>query len=163
MWHNTGVWNVLKLKASPAGGAIITTTVRMYFSRYGPSGVLKGFVDAQNRGKGITPCLGAGGISRWLAVERKKSSYRPHSRMTREVPITAERMFPRADTATRALRALAALVEPKTAVKKSFAVISPEARMSSFGIAAKYATVFLFCQLLDPFCKGERDKPLANM
>ena len=40
--------HVLKLNASPAGGAMITTVVRNHFSRYGPRGVLNGFVDAQN-------------------------------------------------------------------------------------------------------------------
>lgn len=42
--------SVMKLKASPAGGARIMPKVESHFTRYGPAGVLKGLVDAQNRG-----------------------------------------------------------------------------------------------------------------
>jgi hypothetical protein len=49
--------NLLKLNASPAGGASIITTVKVHLTKYGPSGVPKGRVDAQKRGQGRTPCL----------------------------------------------------------------------------------------------------------
>ena len=42
--------NVLKLNASPAGGARMTITVRTHLRRYGPRGVLNGRVEAQKRG-----------------------------------------------------------------------------------------------------------------
>lgn len=48
---------VLKLNASPAGGARIIMTVRAHLTRYGPAGVPNGLVEAQNRGNGRTPCL----------------------------------------------------------------------------------------------------------
>lgn len=48
---------LLKLNASPAGGATIMMIVTIHLIRYGPSGVPKGFVDAQNLGYGRTPCL----------------------------------------------------------------------------------------------------------
>ena len=48
---------LLKLNASPAGGAKIMRIVMAHLIRYGPSGVPNGRVDAQKRGKGRTPCL----------------------------------------------------------------------------------------------------------
>ena len=54
---NKGKTFILKLKASPAGGARIMRTVIAHLTRYGPNGVPKGRVDAQKGGKGRTPCL----------------------------------------------------------------------------------------------------------
>lgn len=44
-------------KASPAGGARIIMMVSSHLMKYGPRGVPKGLVEAQNRGHGSTPCL----------------------------------------------------------------------------------------------------------
>lgn len=48
---------ILKLKASPAGGARIITIVNAHFKTYGPKGVPNGFVDVQKLVHGRTPCL----------------------------------------------------------------------------------------------------------
>lgn len=49
---------ILKLKASPAGGARIITIVNAHFKAYGPKGVPNGFVEVQKLVHGRTPCLG---------------------------------------------------------------------------------------------------------
>ena len=55
--HVMGTFNLLKLKASPAGGARIMSTVKAHLTAYGPRGVPSGRVEAQKRGHGRTPCL----------------------------------------------------------------------------------------------------------
>lgn len=49
--------DVPKLNASPAGGASIIMTVKLHFTKYGPSGVPNGLVEVQNEVNGKTPCL----------------------------------------------------------------------------------------------------------
>jgi len=49
--------HLLKLNASPAGGANIIMMVIAHLIKYGPIGVPNGLVDAQNSGHGRTPCL----------------------------------------------------------------------------------------------------------
>lgn len=53
--------------------------------------------------------------------------------MIREEPIITASMFPKLLTATSALRAVTALVSPKTAIKNKLAVSSLEVRMLSLG------------------------------
>lgn len=105
--------STMKLKASPAGGAKIMSTVMAHLSRYGPSGVPKGRVDTQNGVQGSTPC-------------------RPISRITRDCPMSTASRFPKALMTTRKLRPRAARV-PKMALKKSEATVCSELRIASAG------------------------------
>jgi hypothetical protein len=112
---------VPRLKASPAGGAMIINTVMAHFNKYGPIGVPNGFVVTQNLGYGSTPCL-------------------PISRMTLDWPISTVTRLPNADRMTKMFKPFAAF-SPKTAVKNRLAVVVSAVRMSAFGTAAKYATL----------------------
>lgn len=84
-----------KLKASPAGGPTIMMTVTSHLTKYGPSGVPNGLVDAQNSGQGRTPC-------------------RPHSLIMRDCPISTAMRFPKALRAIRKFKPRTAPLEPKT-------------------------------------------------
>lgn len=106
--------DLLKLKASPAGGAKIIMIVRSHLTKYGPRGVPSGFVEAQNRGQGRTPC-------------------RPHSRMTRDWPRSTARRLPKELRATKKLRPLTALPVPNTFSRNKLAAICFAAARSSFG------------------------------
>lgn len=108
--------------ASPAGTARITRTVRAHLVKYGPIGVPNGLVDAQNCGQGSTPC-------------------RPHSLINREEPRRTAMRLPNELSAMRKLRPRTAPWSPNTFVKRRPAAIVFPARISSLGIAAKYATL----------------------
>lgn len=120
MYHR----DILKLKASPAGGARIIRIVRDHLTKYGPSGVPNGLVDAQNRGQGRTPCLVLE-VSEMPTVVSycKGMTYRPHSRIMRDVPINTEMRLPKELRAIRKFKPLTALPEPKTLVKNRLAEI----------------------------------------
>ena len=47
-------------------------TVIVHLTKYGPSGVPKGLVEAQKRGKGKTPCLHKIEVSSTIALENQK-------------------------------------------------------------------------------------------
>jgi len=68
----------------------------------------------------------------------------PHSRMTREEPITTASKFPKLLIATRELRAVTERFEPNTAVKNRLAVSSLDVRMDSFGTCEGVVLVFRF-------------------
>ena len=114
--------NILKLNASPAGGARIMRIVMAHLTKYGPSGVPKGRVDAQKRGKGRTPCLCSIQICD-PARENKQKRYLPHSRMTLDWPMSTAMRLPNALRAIRKLRPLTAPLEPKTFWKNKLAAI----------------------------------------
>lgn len=119
-------WN-----ASPAGGATIMMNVMAHFSRYGPMGVPKGFVDTQKVVKGKTPWL--------ISSQQTKESYgnmatdRPISRINREAPMSVARRLPYALSSTRTFNAVTAPLVPKTLVKKTDAAISFDSANSSLG------------------------------
>lgn len=106
--------SVMKSNTSPAGGARIIIKVVSHFTRYGPAGVLKGFVDAQNFGYGRTPCL-------------------PHSRSMRDWPRSVATRFPKALSAMRKLRARTEACDPKTDVKRREATVCLLEMISFFG------------------------------
>lgn len=110
--------SILKLNASPAGGAMIMITVRAHFKKYGPKGVPNGRVEVQNLVKGRTPCL-------------------PHSRSTLDCPINTAIRFPNALRQMRKFNALDAPLPPKTFWKKILAAAALDSRISSLVAAAK--------------------------
>ena len=118
--HHKSVENdLLKLKASPAGGAKIIRKVRIHLTKYGPKGVPNGRVDAQKRGYGSTPCL-------------------PHSRINLDVPRSTAMRLPNELKAIRKLRPRTPLPGPKTLVKKRLAATWVEASRSALGTGRNY-------------------------
>lgn len=98
-------------------------------------GVPKGLVEAQNLGKGRTPCLFTNSQSPNLQINAgtgwNRSSYRPHSRSAREDPNKTAIKFPKELKATKMFNPLTS--EPNTFSKNRLAAICFAAAMSSLG------------------------------
>lgn len=122
----------MKLKASPAGGARIMRIVSAHLTKYGPSGVPKGRVEAQKRGKGSTPCL----LSRKLICQHTHQSnwatpdsslvlktHLPHSLISLDEPINTAIKFPNELNAIKKFNPLTAPLDPNTLVKNRLAAI----------------------------------------
>jgi hypothetical protein len=128
------------LNASPAGGARIISTVKLHFTKYGPSGVPNGLVEVQNEVKGKTPCLySSNGLARLPEYTPQFTTNLPHSLSIRDCPISTAKRFPKALMQIRKFNAEAALPVPNTFSKKTPAATTFDSRISSLLAALKYA------------------------
>lgn len=122
------------------------TTVKINLTRYGPSVVPNGLVDAQNLGYGSTPCLTSLGISTSCPDSRcwMLNTHLPHSLSMRDEPMRTVNKLPNELRAIKKLRPLTALPEPNTFVKNRLAAICLAAARLALGTNA-------YCQHKSPF------------
>lgn len=107
-------------------------TVKLHFTKYGPSGVPNGLVEVQNEVKGKTPCLSPNnGLRSLPKYTHCFITDLPHSLSIRDCPISTARRFPKALMQIRKFNALEAPPVPNTFSKKTPAATTFEFRISS--------------------------------